>query len=301
MTNTGIEAFLAVARCRSITKASESLCICQSSLSIRLQNLEKELGTPLFIRQKGQREIVLTDMGESFYELALQYESLMQKIDDLCSVHKKILRVSALNSLGSYILPKSYERFMSKYPDVELIMQDYEVENACKSILQGQTDIAFNTEMATSDKIKTVLAFSEPMVFVCSKESDYEDGVGVDELSVKNEVFVDWFNGFESWHRKAFGYMASPQIRLNTMSQLKIFTEKSNNWAIVPVSVARGLEDNSLLKICKTSFELPERKINCLVPATEKNKIYVSRFLGCLKEELECRKEICCFLSDKNV
>ena len=180
MTNTGIEAFLAIARCKSITKAAEALCICQSSLSIRLQNLEKDLGEQLFVRQKGLREITLTPLGEEFYELALQYEKLTEQINSLCRVHRKRLRVSALNSLGAYVLPRTYERFMQKFPEVELIMQDYEVEAACKSILQGQTDIAFNTESATSDKITTAPIFSEPMVFICGDggvrvcETDFE-------------------------------------------------------------------------------------------------------------------------------
>ena len=292
MTNTGIEAFLAIARCRSITKAAESLYICQSSLSVRLQNLEKELGTPLLVRRKGQREITLTPIGEEFYKLALQYEDLMGKIDSLCCVHKKVLRVSALNSLGSYILPKSCERFMAKYPDVELIMQDYEVEQACKSILQGQTDIAFNTEKAVSDKILTFSAFCEPMVFICAKDAKYKNNVSFDGISTKNEVFVDWFNGFEAWHRKAFGVNSSPQIRINNMSQLKIFTEKQDNWAIVPISVAKGLAESGDVRVCEVLFELPKRKINCLVPLNERINMYVSKFLECLSEELAERNDI---------
>lgn len=292
MTNTGIEAFLAVARCKSITKASEALCICQSSLSIRLQNLEKELGQPLFLRQKGLREISLTPMGEEFYELALQYESLMGKINGLCTAHRKRLRVSALNSLGSFLLTGTYERFMQKCPDVELIMQDYEVEAACKSILQGQTDIAFNTENASSDKITTLPVFSEPMVFICAIDSDYPERVSLDCLSVKNEVFVDWFVGFADWHINNFGKGSFPQMSVNIMSQVKLFVEKKNNWAIVPVSVAKGLCENGRIRICETAFDMPERRVNCLFTPERRQNVYVSRFLECLTEELSEVSEI---------
>ena len=292
MTNTGIEAFLAVARCKSITKASEALCICQSSLSIRLQNLEKELGHPLFIRQKGLREISLTPMGEVFYELALQYESLMGKINGLCRAHRKRLRVSALNSLGSFLLTGTYERFMQKCPDVELIMQDYEVEAACKSILQGQTDIAFNTENATSDKITTMPVFFEPMVFICAYSSDYPQTVTLDCLSVKNEVFVDWFVGFADWHIDKFGKGAFPQMSVNIMSQVKLFVEKKNNWAIVPISVAKGLCESGKIRICEADFDMPQRRINCLFTPERKQNIYVSKFFECLSEELAVFDEI---------
>lgn len=292
MTTTGIEAFLAIVRCKSITKAAEALCICQSSLSIRLQNLEKELGEPLFVRQKGLREITLTPMGEEFYELALRYEQLMGEINGLCRVHRKRLRVSALNSLGSYVLPNTYERFMQKYPDVELTIQDYEVEAACKSILQGQTDLAFNTERATSDKIVTMPTFSEPMAFICGNGSDYGDRVTLGELSVKNEVFVDWFVGFSEWHGRFFGKDVFPKVCVNIMSQLKMFAEKKNNWAIVPISVAKGLCESAKVEIHTTDFTLPKRNVNCLVPKGRKLNIYAVKFAECLMEELAGVDEI---------
>lgn len=46
MTNAGIEAFLIVCKQHSISKAAAELFISQSSLSIRLRTLEKEVGCP---------------------------------------------------------------------------------------------------------------------------------------------------------------------------------------------------------------------------------------------------------------
>ena len=66
MTNAGIEAFLIVCKQHSISKAAAELFISQSSLSIRLRTLEKEVGCPLFFRHKGSREMVLTEEGKRF-------------------------------------------------------------------------------------------------------------------------------------------------------------------------------------------------------------------------------------------
>ena len=43
MTQAGVEAFLSVCRNQSISKAAAELFVSQSSLSIRLKTLEKEL------------------------------------------------------------------------------------------------------------------------------------------------------------------------------------------------------------------------------------------------------------------
>ena len=79
MTNAGIEAFLIVCKQHSISKAAE-LFISQSSLSIRLRTLEKEVGCPLFFRHKGSREMVLTEEGKRFYQLSLQYQDIVRSM-----------------------------------------------------------------------------------------------------------------------------------------------------------------------------------------------------------------------------
>lgn len=53
--------FLAVAQELNITKAAEYLYISQPSLSKQMQNLEKEVGKPLFVRSN--RRITLTETG----------------------------------------------------------------------------------------------------------------------------------------------------------------------------------------------------------------------------------------------
>lgn len=53
--------FLEVARQGNITRAAEALHVTQPTLSRQLQDLEKELGAPLFIRSK--RRIELTEAG----------------------------------------------------------------------------------------------------------------------------------------------------------------------------------------------------------------------------------------------
>lgn len=291
ITHSGIEAFLSICRSKSITRAAEDLFICQSSLSVRLKTLETELGTTLFSRKKGQREIVLTKSGKEFYEIALEYEKVINKIEKMRRDNYKKLCVSSLNSLGAYILPESYELFLEKHPDVELVIQDYEFNEACKNILQGTTDIAFNTDNSVSDRIAAMPVFSEGFALICSDKSDYPNTVSADMLSVKNEIFVDWYNGFNDFHASVFGN-ASPQLRLNIMSQLKIFVEKPNNWAIVPMSVAHALENDAKVKKLETDFILPKRTVYCLYSAERDLESPSTLFLECLKEILSQRNEV---------
>ena len=53
MTDMEIETFLTVLRCGSMTAAAQALYITQPTLSARLQTLEDEVGTPLFVFKSG--------------------------------------------------------------------------------------------------------------------------------------------------------------------------------------------------------------------------------------------------------
>jgi len=295
VTPSGIEAFLAICRWRSISRAAEALFICQSSLSARLKNLEKELGTSLFIRKKGQREIFLTQSGKDFYEIALSYEKVMHSIEQMQDQHKK-LSVSSVNSLGAYIMPECCGLFMEKYPDVKLVIQEYEFPEACKSVLQGNTDLAFNIDSNVPERVIAMPVFSEQFILVCSHSSDYPDTVRADMLDVKNEVYVNWYTGFDDFHTSVFGKNV-PQIQLDIMAQLKIFVEKPNSWAIVPVSVARGLQKASAIRTLQTDFSLPERTVYCLHSKERQLEPHSVLFLQCLAQILSRTAEVKCLLN----
>lgn len=69
--------FIAVAQEQSITKAAERLYISQPSLSKQMQNLEKEIGQPLFTR--GSRKITLTETGMLLKKRAEEMLALYEK------------------------------------------------------------------------------------------------------------------------------------------------------------------------------------------------------------------------------
>lgn len=70
MTFEDLSVILAIAEEKSITRASERLLIAQPSLSQRLQKVEKELDTKLFLRLRNGIEP--TEAGTLFIDMALE-------------------------------------------------------------------------------------------------------------------------------------------------------------------------------------------------------------------------------------
>lgn len=297
ITQGGIEAFLAIYRSKSISAAADELLVCQSALSVRLKTLEEDLGTTLFLRKQGNREVALTKSGQEFFEIALEYERVIARFEKMRKRNENKLNISSLNSLGAYILPESYELFMEKHQDVGLEIRDQELKAACRSILQGRTDLAFNASNDVPEKIIATPVFSEGFLLICSEKSDYPETVSANMLNVKNEVYVDWIAGFEAFHVSAFGD-ETPSLKLDIMSQLTIFVKKPNAWAVVPNSVARGIGDNAGIRILKTDFPLPQRTVYCLRLAESESDENSRLFLQCLRSVLLKKTDVICHLPD---
>ncbi len=283
MTHAGIECFLAVCRYKTGSRAAESLYITQSSLSTRLKALEKELGGPLFYRRQGCREMTLTAAGREFYDLAVQYETLLDRMQKICHNPNQILRVSSFNSIGTYLLTAVYERFMQTNPQIRLEIQDMELDAATHSIQEDKTDLAFTCGRVKDSHFAQIPVFSEPMVLITSVASEYAEPVALSQLSLSDEVYIEWSNAFAPWHQQMF-IGEKPQIRISIMAHLQKFIEQKQRWAIVPVSVAEGLEQQGIARRLQTVFDLPCREVSCITAADCQNEPAIEAFLECLRD-----------------
>lgn len=290
MTHTGIECFLAICRHKTGSAAAQALYITQPSLSARLKVLEREVGAPLFYRSKGTREMTLTPAGREFYPLAVEYEALVDKMQKLGDRQKATLRVSCFNSLGTYLLPSVYKLFLQTNPQISLQTQDMEIHAASQSILAGETDLAFTAGHISDNRLQQIPVFSEPMVLVCAADAELPSNVALSALPPEKEVSVQWNHSFTLWHEKALGN-AHPKLCVSMMAQLRQFLERGDRWAIVPVSVAKGLAAEISIRQLETDVPLPCRRISCVIRPQIKLPA-VDAFLDCLKQVLRDCPEI---------
>src|SRR5690554_2638376 len=103
-----VRAFCQVARLGSVTRAAEALFLSQPAVTLQVQALERELGTPLF--ERIGRRFSLTREGQLLYDLA---RPLVEGLDGLeAELRSKIkglkageLHVAAGSSTILYLLP----------------------------------------------------------------------------------------------------------------------------------------------------------------------------------------------------
>lgn len=135
-----------------------------------------------------------------------------------------------------------------------------------------------------------ILAFSEPMVVICAADSQLQSPAVLSELPPQEEVFVAWSNDYARWHQKIIGDF-QPQICVSIMTQLRQFLEGEDRWAIVPISVARGLASECNIRQMETDVTLPRREIAYVVSA-QRPVPALDAFLDCLRQVLATYPEI---------
>lgn len=117
-----LRTFIAVVDEGNFSRAAEKRLISQPSVSVHIQNLEKEFETILFVRSP--KYLQLTSSGEILYERAKQiiqiYESTKVEIAERNHSINQELTIGASFTIGEYILPGLLEELTNFYPNVKL-------------------------------------------------------------------------------------------------------------------------------------------------------------------------------------
>ena len=139
----------AVRRNLNLTEAAKSLHTSQPGVSKQIQLLEAEIGFPVFQRKRN-RVTGLTDPGREVIEIAQRImgdvENLRTLRDDYLDREKGTLTIATTHTYARYVLPRVIERFIKRYPDVHLGLQQGNPTQICEAVEAEQADIALGTE-----------------------------------------------------------------------------------------------------------------------------------------------------------
>lgn len=158
--------FLKVAERGNFTRAAEELMISQPALSRSIQKLEEELGQPVFERKT--RSVLLTDAGTLLQARAQQILSIVEDTkseitdDGQCGR----VRVGAIPTIAPYFLPEVLQRFSTKFPKANLIVQENTTDVLLKSCTQGEIDLAILVLPVPAKYLEVEELFEEELLLV---------------------------------------------------------------------------------------------------------------------------------------
>lgn len=140
-----IHYLLTVAEEKNITAAARKLYISQPALSRLILDLERSLGTALFIRDRGN--LHPTQAGEVYLRgcqdvLAIS-RSVSKQISDLSDSQSGRITLGVTSLTGEFLLPFLLDSFEQKFPHVELMLIEERMSVLQEMVKSGKADMAF--------------------------------------------------------------------------------------------------------------------------------------------------------------
>lgn len=136
--------YLSVVREGTISAAAEALHIAQPSLSRQMKELEKELGTSLFVR--GNRKITLTEEGMILRKRAEEMVHLMQMTEEEISQIKNHIsgsvRIGAGESYSFHYLSRTAASLANDHPDIRFHITSGDTQDLMDELNDGLIDFA---------------------------------------------------------------------------------------------------------------------------------------------------------------
>jgi LysR family carnitine catabolism transcriptional activator len=161
-----LQAFVTVARLNSFTRAAKLLHLSQPALTKQVRQLEKTLGIRLFDRDT--RTVALTRMGADLNPVVSQLlrdiEGVVFNSRELAAKGRGIIRVAALPSLCSTILPIALTRFRADHPGVSVVLRDAVAQRVVNMVKAEEVDFGVGSAPGGDPDVRFTTLLSDRMV-----------------------------------------------------------------------------------------------------------------------------------------
>lgn len=211
MNNTDWKILIYLKEEKSINKVAKKLFMTQPSLTYRLDQMEKEIGTPLFIRtNKGVHFTGAGDRLFSFAEKELQqYQDMKNFVVHEPSSISGVLRIGASQSFTQSYMPALLKGFVDQYSDVEISLTTSTSDKLVKLVKQEDVHVAIVRGEPKWPDLDVLLEES-PLYLISSREIDYKTLPTHPAIRYRSDPSLDDLRN--RWWRQNF--MESPHFLL---------------------------------------------------------------------------------------
>jgi len=160
-----IRSFVTVARLKSFTLAARLLHVSQPALTVQIRRLEDTLKTRLLDRSS--RSVELTRAGA---EVLPGFEKILRDIDTLvldvregATKQRGVIRLAALPSIASGLLPDAIQSFRANRPNVYFALRDVIAKQVIDLVLSEEVDFGVAGGEVTHPGVEILFSVQDQM------------------------------------------------------------------------------------------------------------------------------------------
>ena len=161
-----LKVFITVTKFKSISQAAKELEFTQSNVTLRIKQLEKNLGHSLFHRTN--RGVVLTNEGEKFFPFAIDIVKKVEeaKVQMRNIDYQEVLKIGSTQTFTTSSLMPFLEKLNNDFNEMKLEFTVDSSLNLIEKLLDYKLDVAFVNGNPNHNDIEILNIFEEKMVLV---------------------------------------------------------------------------------------------------------------------------------------
>jgi LysR family transcriptional regulator, transcriptional activator of the cysJI operon len=277
-----IEAFLKVVEKGSFSAAANALYISQPTISVRIQQLERDLNCTLFERDNGKKT-ELTFSGKTVYPYFQEAFQLIEngksRLEEKPDIPKQI-KISCTHHMGVEILPEILKILYESFPGIEFPIEISSTEQITEDIETGKVDIGFaylNPKEKHPD-LSSIKISNEKNILVCAPEHRLTKVDKVVPADLENERIIVYNREFvttkiiseflEKNHLKEH-----KEVEISNIGWLKMMVRKGLGIAFLQETIVKEELKNGNLKKISLKKSLPSTSIYLFIHSKIPQKI----------------------------
>jgi DNA-binding transcriptional LysR family regulator len=249
----------------NISKAAQKMGLSQSTITLQIQSLERDLKTKLFDRDK--KRIKLNNDGKIFYEMISYHingiDSSYQEFLRRKSNQSPTIKIAAHHVAISHLLPPYIKKFQKQHPKVKISIKNIAPGEAIKRLQEDEIDLILYPNVNATDEFLSHTCFSYDPVLIMHKEHPLakKSEIKLTDISKHNVIRIDrnliTLPLFEEAY-KEFGFKTNIDF-------------ENGNWEMVKSFVREGIGLGfvSELYVTKDDSDLVCKKLSNYFPTLE--------------------------------
>lgn len=295
MTLTQMEYLIAVDTHRNFAEAARNCFITQPTLSMQIKKVEDELNVLLFDRSK--KPVLTTDIGRLIIHQARVALSEANKIREIIDNQKGAirgeLRIGIIPTISPYLLPLFVSDFITKYPEVELIIDELTSDKIITKLSQDLLDAALMVTPINESTFIEMPLFYEKFLLYLSENHPLLSKVHVnyEDIDLSDILLLKEGNCFRNQIVNLCGEYATHrrhQLKFDAgcLETIKKMVDRKQGFTILPELAVDGLTDLEKRRVRQFPSPEPVREVSLVVRRNFMKKNLLELFLNSIKENI---------------
>lgn len=259
-----LKVFREAARAGGFTRASESLHLSQSTISLHIKHLEEELGCPLFLRARKRVHLseaghVLLDSVDRIFQEIRNAETAVQELNRL---ERGTVRFGSGATTLTYLLPKVLGAYQRRFPGIELVVVTGSSEALAQQVHQQSLDLAVVMPPVLPTLAVEIVPFlTEELVFVANSAHPLAARESVDLKELAEIPFISFLQGSAMQNQlddrfNRFGFKPRITMELENIESIKALVRAGLGIAVLPLCSVTGPNGNLLRPLSMRRFRM---------------------------------------------